>query len=178
MTNPARIEVSDPDAYRKKLADLLGDRDPIEVLSETGGVLLDIVNGHSREQMCTRPYQDKWTPVEIIGHVIDAEWAFGYRLRTILFDDRPQIIGMDQELWVAGQRYNEADPKALVEMFRQLRGYNLVLWARLSDADLKRVGVHRERGEESVETMRLMIAGHDLWHIDQITRYLDAVIGA
>ncbi len=178
MTNPARIEISDPAAYRKKLADLLGDRDPIEVLSETGGLLLDIVNAHSREQMGTRPYEGKWTPAEIIGHLIDAEWAFGYRLRTILFDDRPQIVSMDQERWVTGQRYNEADPKALVEMFRHLRGYSLVLWAGLSDADLKRVGLHNERGEESVETMRLMIAGHDLWHIDQITRYLGAVIGA
>ncbi len=178
MTNPARIEVSDPAAYRKKMADLLGDRDPLEILSQTGGALLDIVTEHGREQMGTRPYEGKWTPAEIIGHLIDAEWVFGYRLRAILFDDRPQIIGMDQELWVRGQRYNDADPRALVEMFRHLRGYNMVLWTRLTDADLKRVGMHNERGEESVETMRLMIAGHDLSHIDQLKRYLDVITGA
>lgn len=178
MANPARIEVSDPPAYRKKMADLLGDHGPIEVLSQTGGVLLDIVTEHSREQMGTRPFEGKWTPLEIIGHLIDVEWVFGYRLRTILFDDRPQIIGMDQELWVTGQRYNAAAPQALVEMFRHLRGYNMVLWTRLTDADLKRVGVHKERGEESVETMRLMIAGHDLSHIEQIKRYLDVITGA
>jgi len=174
MTTPARIESADPAAYRRKMADLLGDRDPIDVLSRTGEALLDIVTEHSREQMCARPYEGKWTPAEIMGHLIDAEWVYGYRLRTVLFDERPQIINMDQELWVTGQRYNDADPRALVEMFRHLRGYNMVLWTRLTNADLKRVGVHNERGEESVETMRLMIAGHDLSHLDQIRRYLDA----
>jgi len=178
MTNTARIEVADPAGYRKKMADLLGDRDPIEVLSQTGTALHELVAEYSREQLCSRPYEGKWTPAEIIGHLIDAEWVYGYRLRAVLFDDKPEIINMDQELWVTGQRYNEADPHALVEVFRHLRGYNMVLWTRLTDSDLKRVGLHNERGEESVETMRLMIAGHDLSHLDQIKRYLDAITEA
>jgi hypothetical protein len=41
--------------------------------------------------------------------------------------------------------------------------------------DLKRVGVHAERGQESVEHLRRLYAGHDLLHLKQIERTRAAV---
>ena len=46
----------------------------------------------------------------------------------------------------------------------------------MSAADLKREGIHGERGAESLGVMRKFIAGHDLSHIDQLTRYLAAIV--
>ena len=46
---------------------------------------------------------------------------------------------------------------------------------RASPQDLKRVGVHAERGEESVEHLRRLYAGHDLLHLQQIARIRHAV---
>ena len=97
MPSSPGIWVTDPEAYRKRLADLLGDRDPIEAMSATAGVLDTIVMEHSAEQMRTRPIDGKWTPNEIIGHLLDAVWVYGYRARLILGDDNPTILGMDQE---------------------------------------------------------------------------------
>jgi hypothetical protein len=62
-----------------------------------------------------------------------------------------------------------------VEMFRTMREFNLALWNRMSPADLKRTGQHNERGPESLGVMLRMLAGHDLSHLDQITRYIQAV---
>jgi hypothetical protein len=45
----------------------------------------------------------------------------------------------------------------------------------MTAAELARVGVHNERGPESLELMRRMSAGHDLSHVDQIGRYVAAV---
>ena len=44
------------------------------------------------------------------------------------------------------------------------------LWQRLSPTDLMRVGLHGERGEESLERMRQLYAGHDLLHLRQLQR--------
>jgi hypothetical protein len=82
---------------------------------------------------------------------------------------------MNQDLWVAGQRHNEREPSELVDMFRTMRQFNLALWKRMSPADLKRTGQHNERGPESLGVMLRMLAGHDLSHLDQITRYIQAV---
>jgi len=171
----AGLWVSDPRAYREKLFTLLGDRNPLEVLAQTPSTLEGIVRRHSVTVLRARPFEGKWTPNEIIGHLSDSEWVYGYRLRLILCEENPTILGMDQELWVAGQRHNEREPSGLVEMFRMMRQFNLALWKRVPPADFKRTGQHSERGAESLDVMFRMLAGHDLSHLDQITRYIHAV---
>lgn len=175
MTTMAAIEKGDNAAYQQKLMGLLGNRDPIEVLGKTADVFAGMVEKHSPEVMRTRPFPGKWTPNEIIGHLSDSEWVYGYRVRLILCQEKPVILGMDQDLWVAGQRHNERQPKDLLTIFRNQRAANLELWKRMTPADLKRVGKHSERGEESLGLMLKMNAGHDLSHIDQLSRYLKAV---
>lgn len=175
MTTPtAGLWLTDPEAYRKKMDDLVGGRDPIEVMSETADVLDGIVREHTSEEMRAKPFDGKWTPNEVIGHLLDAEWVYGYRLRLILCQDKPIILGMEQDEWVSGQRHNDREPAELVAAFRFLRGQNLFLWERLIPADLERAGEHNERGSESLGQMLRMLAGHDLSHIDQIRRYLQA----
>jgi len=167
--------ITDPDAYRKKMEGLLGDLDPITVMSQTADVLAKIVQQHSVKIMRTRPFPGKWTPNEIIGHLTDTEWVYGYRVRLIFCEYKPTILGMDQDLWVAGQKHNDRESRDLVEMFRVLRQYNLFAWRQLGSKELARVGQHNERGAESLGQMLRMEAGHDLSHIDQINRYLEAV---
>jgi hypothetical protein len=56
-----------------------------------------------------------------------------------------------------------------------LRQGNLRLLERATPADLRRVGVHAERGEESLEHLVRLYAGHDLLHLRQIERVRGAV---
>lgn len=176
-TAPARIELSDPEAYRRKLKGFLGNRNPLEVLAQTTDVLASLVKDRPAATMRKHPFEGKWSPNEILGHLLDTEIVFGYRLRTILCDDCPTIIGMDQEKWVAVQRHNDREPRELLDAFRFLRNLNLGIWRRLGPEELKRFGRHDERGEESLGVMLEMEAGHDLSHIDQLKRYLAALDG-
>ena len=149
MTQPGP-EVSAPWTYREKLFNLLAGRDPIEVLGQTAFALADIVARHPAEILRGRAIQGKWTPNEIIGHLTDSEWVYGYRLRLILCEDEPAILGFRQDAWVASLRHNEREPSELVEIFRTLRVLNLSVWKRMSPEDLQRSGQHNERGAESL----------------------------
>jgi DinB family protein len=162
-------------AYREKMFNLLGDRNPLEVLAQTASTLADIAGKHSAAILRARPFEGKWTPNEIIGHLTDGEWVYGYRLRLILGEDNPTILGMNQDSWVAALRHNEREPSELVETFGTLRQLNLTAWRRTPPADLERTGQHNERGSESLRVMLRLLAGHDLSHLDQITRYIQAV---
>jgi hypothetical protein len=176
MTTPqAGLWVSAPQAYREKMFAMVGDRNPLEVVAQTAATLADIVRKHSATVLRTRPFEGKWTPNEVIGHLTDSEWVYGYRLRLILCEDDPTILGTNQDFWVAALRHNEREPLELVEIFRTLRQLNLAEWRRTSPEDLKRTGQHNERGLESLGVMLRLLAGHDLSHLDQITRYIHAV---
>lgn len=170
--------MSDPQAYRKRLFALLGERNPLDVMAQTATALDNIVRTHPVTVLRSRPFPGKWTPNEIIGHLADGEFVYGYRLRLILCEHNPTVVGTNQDLWVAAQRHNEHEPAELVEMFATMRQLNLVLSRRLSEADLKRTGQHNERGAESLEAMLRMLAGHDLSHLDQTYRYIEAALRA
>src|SRR5258708_36322723 len=112
-----------------------------------------MVGKHSGAVFRARPFEGKWTPNEIIGHLNDSEWVYGYRLRLILCEDAPAILGTNQDLWVAALRHNEREPSELVEIFRTLRQFNLAVWRRTPPEDLRRNGQHNERGPESLGVM-------------------------
>lgn len=169
------VELGNTSEYQQKLLSLLGNRDPIDVLSASPDIFARIVKDNPPEKMRTRPFPGKWTPNEIIGHLTDSEWVYGFRVRHILCENEPTLISMDQDLWVSGQNHNDREPFELVEMFRHLRQYNLFNWRRMSAADHARIGRHVERGAETLGLMLKMNAGHDLSHVDQITRYLAAI---
>ena len=145
------------------------------VLGRKASILTDIVARHPAEVLRGRAIQGKWTTNEIIGHLTDSEWVYGYRLRLILCEDEPAILGFRQEAWVASMRHNEREPSELVEIFRTLRVLNLSVWRRVSPEDLQRSGQHNERGPESLAVMVRLLAGHDLSHLHQISRYMQAL---
>jgi hypothetical protein len=99
----------------------------------------------------------------------------GYRLRVIVCQDEPEILGMNHDLWVSGQRHNEGESMELVEVFRRLREPNVALWKRVEPAQLQPSGLHKERGREMLNKYLIGQAGHDLSHVDHMRRYLATV---
>jgi hypothetical protein len=163
-------------AYRKRIAGYLGDQDPLHVLERTPVQARALVREHGVARLRVRPIEGKWTPLEVLGHLCDCEWVYGYRTRLILCEDNPTLMAMDQDGWVAAQRHNERDPIELAEQFSALRKHNLQFWHGLTVQELERTGLHNERGPESLGLLRTLIAGHDLLHLDQMKRLLMAIV--
>jgi DinB superfamily len=163
-------------AYRKKLLGFLGPREPLEVLGGTAEALARLAREHGQARMRVRPIEGKWTPSEVLGHLCDCEWVYGYRARLILSEPKPAIQVMNQDQWVAAQDPNGRDPLDLAEEFRALRMHNLRFWRNLGPQELERAGLHSERGLETLGQIRLLLAGHDLLHLDQMKRLLMAIV--
>jgi hypothetical protein len=175
FTNPSSRSRADAAAYTAAVLDLLGVRDPLEVLRQTPTELPRAIEGLSTERLSTAEAPGKWSMRQVLQHLADSELVWGYRLRMVLAHDRPQITGYDQDLWADRLRYSEADPGRALEDFAALRQANLRLLTRASADDLNRVGVHAERGEESVAHMIRLYAGHDLLHLRQLERIRGAL---
>ena len=175
FTNSAGAAAEHAAAYVSAVLDLLGDRDPETVLRATPPALAAAIDGVSAPQLRQPEQAGKWSIVHILQHLADSEVVWSWRMRLILAQDRPQITGYDQDLWADRLHYADSDPFEALELFGVLRGDNLRLLQRASPADLRRVGIHAERGEESLEHLRRLYAGHDLLHLRQIERVRGAV---
>ena len=171
----------DPPESRAKYASavlgLVGDRNPIDVLRDTPGSLARALAALTPQQIKTPEAPGKWSIAAVLRHLADADVVWGWRMRLILAQDRPAITGFDQDLWAERLDYASADANESLETFAILRRDNLRLIERATPADLERVGVHAERGEESAAYLVRLYAGHDLMHLAQIERIARAVGG-
>jgi hypothetical protein len=178
FTNPANAAAGQAAAYVSAILDLLGSQDPMIVLRETPAALRRAIDGLPPAKLREPEQPGKWSIAQVLQHLADSDLVWGWRVRLILAQDRPTITGYDQDLWAERLGYDQADPVESLATFEVLRRANLRLIDRMSPQDLKRVGVHAERGEESVEHLRRLYAGHDLLHLRQIERVRKAVSGS
>jgi uncharacterized damage-inducible protein DinB len=148
--------------------------DAIKVLSSTNKKLSRLVKGASPAKLRRRPAPDKWSIAEILAHMSDVEIAVGWRLRFILGAPGTPVQAYDQNAWVKAGHYEKRDPKKSIETQRAVREANLTLLKSLSPDQWKHFGLHAERGQESVEHMVKMLAGHDINHILQIESIVNA----
>ena len=175
FTNPASGAAEHAAAYVAAVLDLGGDRDPLSVLRETIEVLPQAIGGLSPQQLRQPERPGKWSITQVLQHLADTEIVGAWRFRLILSQDRPPLTGYDQDLWAERLHYEQANPADALEQFGALRRSNVRILERASAADLTRVGLHSERGEESIEHIRKLTAGHDLLHLRQIDRIRNAV---
>ncbi len=160
--------------YRKRMFSHLEGRDPLKLQAAAPARLAKLLKGVSASKARKRPAPGKWSIAEIVAHIADTELVGGYRIRAILGAPGGPIIGFDQDVWVTALHYDKRDLKKSFEQYRTLREANLALLKSLTPEQWKYSGMHNERGEESVETIVHMFAGHDLNHFQQIERILVA----
>lgn len=175
FSNPASTSKEDAKAYTAAVLGLIEGRDPLDVLRTTPTALRAAVAAVDPSRLAAPEAPGKWSVREVLAHLADSELVYGWRLRMIIAHDRPAITGYDQDLWAERLHYSDVDPEVALATFETLRPGNLRLIDNASDAVLARVGVHSERGEESVAHLIRMYAGHDVLHLRQIDRILKTV---
>jgi len=175
FSNPAATSKEDAQAYTAAVLGLVKGRDPFEVLRSTAASLRAAVANLDARRMAAPEAPGKWSVRQVLAHLADSELVWGWRLRLIIGHDRPAITGYDQDLWAERLHYNDVDPEDALATFETLRRGNLRLIENASDDVLQRVGVHSERGEESVAHLIRLYAGHDVLHLRQIERILKTI---
>jgi hypothetical protein len=170
FTNSAASAPEHAAQYVAAVLDLLGSRSPLGVLTQTAQALEAGLRGLSAKQLREPEADGKWSVTDVLQHLADSELVWGFRLRMTLAHDRPPLMGYDQDLWASRLHYREADHEQALQQFTLLRESNLGLLKRASKADWQRVAVHAERGEQTIEEMVRLGAGHDLVHINQVAR--------
>lgn len=156
----------------------LGNDDPIEVMASTPDRIRKLIRGLSEKQLSQKPAPGKWSIKEIIAHLADGEVILGSRYRFIAAHDRPPLPGYDQDAFAEKLGPLNAKGIDLLDDFSMARAVNLGLLERLPEGALDRIGLHAERGEESIRTLVTMYAGHDRIHAGQIETIRTGLFGS
>lgn len=172
FTNPMGRAPEHANAYVRSILELLGDRDPLDVMSRTGADLRSLVAGLTPDVLHRPERPGKWAVADVVRHLADSELACAWRLRLVIAQDDPPITGYDQDAWTAKLGASYPDVAAALTLFETVRRANLNLLRALPASAWQRAGIHAERGPETVQRMAQLYAGHDMVHLRQIRRIL------
>jgi uncharacterized damage-inducible protein DinB len=139
---------------------------------QIGGYLAEQV--HELERLLT-PLDDtaararyapgKWSVKEVLGHLIDAERIFSYRLLRIGRGDVTPLPGFDQNPYVSAAHSDERALRELAAEFRAVRLSSVALVNGLPSTSWSQMG---QASGESVSARALVyiIVGHVAHHLD------------
>jgi len=108
--------------------------------------------------------EGKWTLKEMLGHIIDAERVFAYRITCFSRKDQQPLPGFEEDDYVLNARFPQRDMEDLIEEFIALRKANLYLFKSLNEEELNRKGIASGR-EINVKSILFIVGGHIIHHV-------------
>ena len=108
FANPAGNAAAAAPAYVRALLDILGDREPLEVMPELVPWIEQRLRGMPDAALRRPEAPGKWSVVEVVQHLADVELVYGFRGRLVLSEDRPTIRASTRIAGPALFRYREA----------------------------------------------------------------------
>jgi len=118
----------------------------------------------------------EWSPREIVHHLADSEMTSALRLRLLIAQDAPTLLGYDQEAFVR-HLYPDRPIAPSLAAFEAARAATAPILRRLSEEQWRRAGTHSESGRYTVEDWLRIYGVHAHDHADQIRRARAAVAG-
>jgi uncharacterized damage-inducible protein DinB len=123
-------------------------------------MLRKAVSGMSRDQLLLRPVAGKWSTLEVVCHLADFDPILADRMKRIIAEDSPQLLGANENKFAAALAYHDRDLEEELTIIERTRSQLARILRTLPAEALQRVGVHSERGPMTLERMLAITTNH------------------
>lgn len=140
------------------------NQDVLELLEEQA-ISIPALFRRNKEKENYAYAENKWTLKEMLGHIIDCERIFAFRITCFARNEKQPLPGFDENDYVANARFSERNYEDLIEEFETLRKANLYLFRSLNDEEIHRAGQASGR-DINVKSILFVTGGHIMHHVD------------
>lgn len=127
--------------------------------------LRQAVAGMTRDQLLARPVAGKWSTLEVVCHLADFDPILADRMKRIIAEDRPTLVGADEKRFAAALAYHQRDVNEELTIIEQTRRQLARILRTLPAEAFGRTGVHNERGPQTLEQLLQTATNHIPHHI-------------
>lgn len=160
----SKISPSEYSSFYQPYMDQLDDNEPlIEALTNGAISINQFFNSIDPNKLEFRYAKEKWTPKEILLHLIDAERAFSYRALQFARSDNADLEGFDENIFAKNSQANSRSLDSLLREYNLVRAATLSLFESFSESTLKRAG-RANNNNLSVRAAGFLICGHEIHH--------------
>ena len=125
-------------------------RELIDEYAAGGEKLALAIRGLTREDLLAVPDPAAnvglWSIQQVVLHLMDSDLIGADRMKRIIAEDNPTLIGYDETRFANNLFYHEQSAEDAVKIFDLNRKMFAVVLRRLPDGAFDRVGTHNEAG--------------------------------
>jgi len=160
-----------PDFFERYVSQL-PDSDIFTLLQEQPVQLKNMIKSFSEEAAEKGYTPGKWSVKEVMGHLIDTERVFMYRIMCISRGETQSLPGFDENIYVQHGQFNARSLINLILEYESQRQATIAFFQTLTPAMLSRVGTANQK-TISVKALVIITAAHELHHLHILKeRYL------
>jgi len=121
-----------------------------------------------------RPGPGKWSAHEVVIHCADSETYAAIRIRLLLAEAEPLVVGYDENVWAQRFDYHASDPQLALRLVETARAHTSAMLDRLPEEAWGRMGHHTQSGPYGTDHWLRSYGEHLDIHAAQIRRNLAA----
>jgi hypothetical protein len=149
------------------------DRQLIETFAAGAELPGKAIQGLTAKELDWKPTDKSlgaWTIRQLVVHLMESHMIAADRMRRIIAEDNPMLIGYDQNKFLQHLHPEKLDIAMVCEAFRLNQALMAEVLRHTPDAAFARAGMHNERGRLTLEQM---LTGY-IDHLDDHLEYLHA----
>jgi hypothetical protein len=127
--------------------------------------LRHVLAGLTRAQLVERPVAGKMSTLEVVCHLADFEPIMADRMKRVLAEDNPTLVGADENRFLAALAYHDRDLEEELAIIDQTRGQMARILRKTPADALQRIGTHTERGPRTLEQLLASAINHIPHHL-------------
>ena len=166
------IGSSEYNPYFQGYISKVGEGTLMESLEDGMRLTVDFFGNIPESKQTFQYAEGKWTPKEILLHLIDSERMFCFRALSFARSENTNLPGFDENEFAANSNANSRSIENLLDEYMSVRNASIRLFGSFDEETLKRIG-RANNADLSVRAAGFLICGHEIHHRNIIAeRYL------
>ena len=145
------------------------DREVIDQYAQGPEKLKAAVRSLTRADFIATPAPEAnvglWSIQQVVAHLLDADLIWTARMKSIIAEENPQIIGCDESKSAANLPYDAYDIDEVLQLFEMNRTLFAKVLRKLPDSAFARIGQHNEIGQITLAQSVKIMANHVDHHV-------------
>jgi uncharacterized damage-inducible protein DinB len=141
------------------------DRAMIDAYADGAGRVREAIVGLSADELNAFPVPGTWSIQQIVLHLMDSDLIASDRMKRVVAEENPAIIGYDETAFANRLRYDKLDPHVAADIFQKNRQMTAVILRDLPDEAFDRIGTHNEAGPLTLAALVETYVNHLAHHL-------------
>jgi uncharacterized damage-inducible protein DinB len=137
----------------------------IEQYAADADRLSQAIAGLSRDELLAYPVPGTWSIQQIVLHLMDSDLISSDRMKRVIAEENPTLIGYDETAFARGLFYEALDPGLAADVFAKNRRLTAEILRRLPEEAFDRFGTHSERGRVTLTQLVQGMVDHLEHHL-------------